>query len=376
MERHNPVSFSARMEAPGGAALLFIRLAHNDQVPLFCELALTDEPFVHQLYDRALPLCLLLLMASSEVDQKYLGEFAKNVRDDNPLLSSMLYKILGLSVMLAKKLLKARRLRKLDTTRDTPSLQLYHHIIWQSREGLVMLEQYVLPMVANFRELKVLAFKLQASFYHVYVLFHNQPRVNQATIPTFQAPPGFSATPRMNGAALAGGASKGSNPMENGGPIGGPVGGQLPPGLAPVSVPKPTSSFLLPAIDYIPTANFAFEQTSKMAEALLPGSHPLRLSVKVEYAAFLYDCVKEYEGSRRLARQAIVDVYKTNDGIGDEEFEDAKELVHVLGRMAKRGLMSTPMSTPGIGSSSTPQSRSTPKRSAGVTPAVPMNNPI
>ncbi|KAI9699109.1 MAG: hypothetical protein M1836_003298 [Candelina mexicana] len=314
-------------------------------------------------------------MASSEVDQKYLGEFAKHVRDDNPLLSSMLYKVLGLSVMLAKKLVKARRLRKLDTTRDTPSLQLYHHIIWQSREGLVMLEQYVLPMVANFRELKVLAFKLQASFYHIYVLFHNQPRVNQLAIPTFQPPPGLSATPLMNGAALAGGSGKATHPMKNGGP----VGGQLPPGLTPVSVPKPTASFLLPAIDYIPTANFAFAQTSKMAESLLPGSHPLRLSVKMEYAAFLYDCVKDYDASRRLARQAIADVYRTEEGIGDEEFEDAKELVAVLGRMTKRGLASTPGSTSGIGSSSTPQSRSTPRRSAGVTPAVPspgMNNPI
>ena len=61
------------------------------------------------------------LMASSDVDQKYLGRFAKATHLGNPFLSSTLYKILGLSVLLAKKLVRARRLRKLDTTRDITS---------------------------------------------------------------------------------------------------------------------------------------------------------------------------------------------------------------------------------------------------------------
>src|SRR3989440_2748231 len=53
--------------------------------------------------------------------------------------------------------------------RETKSLQLYHHILWLSREGLVMVEQYVLPMVGSYLELKVLAYKLRASFYHIFV---------------------------------------------------------------------------------------------------------------------------------------------------------------------------------------------------------------
>lgn len=79
-------------------------------------------------------------MASSAVDQKFLGQFAKNIATDNPLLSSMLYKILGLSVILSRQLIKARRERRLDPTRETKSLELYFHIIWLSREGLVLLE--------------------------------------------------------------------------------------------------------------------------------------------------------------------------------------------------------------------------------------------
>jgi hypothetical protein len=98
--------------------------------------------------DLALPVpSLALWMASSEVDQKALGNFAAVMALENPLLSAMLYKVLGLSVMLSKKLLRARRLRRLDTTRETRSLQLYHHITWLSREGLIILEGYVLPMV-------------------------------------------------------------------------------------------------------------------------------------------------------------------------------------------------------------------------------------
>ncbi|KAI4269273.1 MAG: hypothetical protein LQ337_007382, partial [Flavoplaca oasis] len=116
------------------------------------------------------------LMASSEVDQKYLGTFANECNNSNPYLSSFLYKVLGLSVLLSKKLLRARRLRKLDTTRDTKSLQLYHHIIWLAREGLVMIEQYIIPMSTSHDPvLNILALKLRASFYHIFVLFHNQP---------------------------------------------------------------------------------------------------------------------------------------------------------------------------------------------------------
>ncbi|KAI9853416.1 MAG: hypothetical protein M1824_001283 [Vezdaea acicularis] len=277
-------------------------------------------------------------MASSEVDQKFLGVFARRLQDENPYLSSWLYKILGLSVRLARKLLRARKYRKLDTTRDTKSLQLYHQIIWMSREGLVMVEQYVLPMVERQRELKVLIYKLRGSFYHIFVLFHNTPTVTQASIPGFSTS-SSATTPRPAGngkgkypAREYYGTPTSPNPMN-----GGPVGGNLPPGLAPISVPKPTSSFLLPAKDYIPAATQSFNEASALADRLLSGSHPIRLSVKLEYAAFMYDCLRDAEGSRLLAKQTIADVYNAPDGMDDETFEDAAELVGILGRMMKRG---------------------------------------
>ncbi|KAI9790542.1 MAG: hypothetical protein M1816_005049 [Peltula sp. TS41687] len=293
-------------------------------------------------------------MASSEVDQKFLGQFAKTINDDNPYLSSMLYKVLGLSVILSKKLVKARKFRKLDTTRDTKSLQLYHHIIWMSREGLVIVEQYVLPMVANYHnELKVLSYKLRASFYHIFVLFHNYPPATQAAVPGLPRPQTiFEDKDNKDG----GGSSSPSQQLLNGGPVGGTS--TKPPGLTTLPMPKPTSSFLLPAINYIPLASACFSEAAQMADQLLPGSHPIRLSVKLEWAAFMYDCLKDAEASRRLAKHAIADVYNAKEGMNDEMFEDAAELVGILGRMMKRGqhqgsnVTSTSTGTVGTGGSS------------------------
>ncbi|KAJ5180597.1 hypothetical protein N7492_003807 [Penicillium capsulatum] len=264
-------------------------------------------------------------MASSEVDQKALGNFAAVMALEAPFLSSMLYKVLGLSVMLSKKLLRARRLRRLDTTRDTKSLQLYHHIIWLSREGLLILEGYILPMITPFVELKVLSYKLRASFYHIFVLFHSRPVI----------PPGHPEPPAKNkhdsiyspdvftalGAFAATESSKTSHP----------------PGLTPVQPVQPVSSFLLPPLDYTATATACFNHVALLADQLLAGSHPLRLSVKLEYAAYLHDCLQDPLASRRLAKHAIADVYNAQEGMDDESFADAAAIVGVLGKMVKRG---------------------------------------
>ncbi|KAI9664420.1 MAG: hypothetical protein M1829_005813 [Trizodia sp. TS-e1964] len=333
-------------------------------------------------------------MASSEVDQKYLGQYAKGLGEDNPLLSAMLFKILGLSVILSKKLVRARRLRRLDTTRDTKSLKQYHQIIWLSREGLVIVDQYIIPMVSLIAELRVLAYKLRASFYHIFVLFHNNPSASLISVPVMTATPPRTSESHANGMPAAGrvkpdrkgkapdrGAAQAPlpNPM-NGGPVRGlsPASTndpftlnmnaiKLPPGLSPITPPKPAGAFLIPAIDYIPKAAECFIEAVSLADTLLPPSNPMRLSVKLEYAAFAFDCMRDRELCRRIAKYAIVDVNQDREEIGDEEFEDATELVRQLRRIMKRAIGSatntagnTPGSTPGqVGSSNTtPGSRS------------------
>ncbi|KAB8218653.1 14-3-3 domain-containing protein [Aspergillus novoparasiticus] len=294
------------------------------------------------------PNFLALWMASSEVDQKALGNFAALTSLENPFLSAMLYRVLGLSVMLSKKLLRARRLRRLDPSRETKSLQLYHHILWLSREGLLILEEFVLPMVEGYVELKILAYKLRASFYHIFVLFHNQPAVHcpgitsfpsngtklndvsKAELPTKE--PGSRFSFRSNAESI----SVPEQPAYSSGNASRYTAIQGPPGLTPVQPPK-ASSFLLPALDYTPTATACFNHAALLAERFLPGSHPIRLSIKLEYAAYLYDCLHDSNACRRVAKQAIADVYKAQEAMDDESFADAAEIVGILGKMVKRG---------------------------------------
>ncbi|KAF2972598.1 hypothetical protein GQX73_g1030 [Xylaria multiplex] len=277
-------------------------------------------------------------MASFEVDRKFLGKLAKQVEPNNALLASMLFKILGLSINLAEQTTTARKQRRLDTSRTAQSIELYFHILWLSREGLIMLEQYVLPMVGDHGELKVLAFKLRASFYHVFVLFHNNPSISTVGI---NAPiPGIPQVPRLEKGK---GVDRSDTFTEMGRPSvqpmhpteGGPVG--PPPGFGP-RLPEPAGAFLLPSVDYRPTAHEYFKQAVTLADSLLWGSHSLRLSVKTEYAAFLYECLHDQEGSRKLAADTITEVYEASEGMDDDMFQDACDLVNVLGKMVKRGL--------------------------------------
>ncbi|KAK0735487.1 14-3-3 domain-containing protein [Apiosordaria backusii] len=275
-------------------------------------------------------------MASSEVDQKFLGKAAKAVENENPLLASVLYKILGLSINLSHQLVKAKKQRRPDGTPTSAQLDLSFHIIWLSREGLVLLEQYVVPMVGAYTELKVLAYKLRASFYHIFVLFHNTPPVSSMGVNT----PDPQTTPQSRldkGKGIARDDDDDTPPTAKprrnfeGGPVG------PPPGFGP----ETPSAFLLKPGDYLPIAHQYFKEAAELADRILWGSHSLRLSVKTEYAAFLYECVHDAEGSRKLAKETVAQVYDATEGIDNDMFNDACELVTVLGKMMKRGLNSS-----------------------------------
>ncbi|KAM0496188.1 hypothetical protein D7B24_002915 [Verticillium nonalfalfae] len=298
-------------------------------------------------------------MASSLVDQKFLGRLARTVEADNPLLSSMLLKLLGLSLSLAEQLVTAKKQRRPDPARSPKSLELILHIIWLSREGLVMLQQYVIPMVGNHTELKVLAYKLQASFYYIFVLFHNNPPVSTIGIST--PDPATSAVlpgttpPRSDkgkGLAMEGDWNTSQNSIQPTHPLeGGPV--HPPPGFAPQhNVADLPARFLKEPKNFLPEAHQYFQQAIGLADTYLWGSHSLRLSVKTEYAAFLWDCLHDGEGSRKVAKDAIAEVYEASEGMDDDMFTDACELVTVLGRMMKRGL-----GTNNMGSSNTLRSQ-------------------
>lgn len=327
-------------------------------------------------------------MASLDFDQKFLGRIAKQTSDSHPLLSASLYQILGLSVLLSRRLVRARKLRKLDTSRDTPSLALYQHILWLSREGLSVLELCVLPYAQDNQhgpECRVLSVKLRASFYHIFCLFHNQPPVTSTNMTTtdhrnLAVPPiplserngngqgrgndpsNLSPSSRRAGKqpllrdpidSIVSETSFVTNPYAAGGPVGTPSPGppNAPPGLHPIPIPQP-SSFILPPLNFVPLAGGYFTTATAYATSYLPGSHPLRLSVALEHSAFLWDCLHDHEGSRRIARRAIKDVYRAQEAMDDSEFEDAAELVGILGRMMKRKSWE---GTPRVGGHATPE---------------------
>lgn len=322
-------------------------------------------------------------MASSEVDQKFLGKFARAVENDNPLLSSMLFKTLGLSLNLAEQLVAARKQRRLDpnlavaVAAASPAfLKRVLHILWLSREGLVMLQQYVIPMVGNYVELKVLAHKLLASFFHIYVLFHNHPPVSTMAGWTPEAvaaaitPPPVADKGKGKGKGIAieddleprPSSVQPTHPLE-GGPVLPPPGFEAQVALSP--------SFLIPSRDYLPEAHQHFRDAVELADRLLWGSHSLRLSVRTEYAAFLYECMHDPDASRKMAKETIAEVYDATEGMDDDMFSDACELVTVLGKMMKRGLGSnTTLRSKGQGSNRTPTS------GAKATPPPGMENPI
>jgi hypothetical protein len=287
-------------------------------------------------------------MASSEVDLKFLVKFAHNIQEEHPLLAQKLFQVEGNLVMLSPYVIKARKMRRLDATRDTKSVELYCRIIWYAREGLVLLEQWVLPLVGKFTELKVLCHKLRASYYHLYVLFHNTPAVSFKSSPQIHTPPGLTS-PRMTRDRKGKGVDRNSpgdpsrppsiqpTPPLEGGPVGGPATTPIPAEYA--------ANFLVRAEDYRQIALQYFQEASDLADKHCWGSHPLRLSLRVEFTAFYYDCLNERDRSRQLAKSTIAEVYNAQEGMDDDMFEDAAELVGILGRMMKRGLGSSNSAT-------------------------------
>ncbi|KAI8714211.1 hypothetical protein NCS52_01140600 [Fusarium sp. LHS14.1] len=308
-------------------------------------------------------------MASSEVDQKFLGKLAKAVENDNPLLASMLFKILGLSLNLAEQLVAAKKQRRPDYEPSPNAVRRILRIIWLSREGRTMLEQYVIPMVGNYGELKVLAYKLRASFSHIYALFGNQPVVSN--LGRYTPDVTAALTPRLDkgkGRAIDLEADSRPSSVQPTHPLeGGPV--MPPPGFEDQNMPL-SPSFLIPAKDYLPEAKQHFLEAIHLADSLLWGSHSLRLSVKTEYAAFLYECVHDAEASRKLAKDTIAEVYEATEGMDDDMFGDACELVTVLGKMMKRGLGSSG-NLRGSRASASNQSPA-----PGITAVPGMENPI
>src|SRR5690606_30452467 len=162
-------------------------------------------------------------------------------------------------------------------------------------------------------ELRVLVYKLKASFLHIFVLFEFTPISADNPRPPGSPNLGSILAPPLEPVSTV---SPNLSPNFNNSNHKHKKSNSLSPNLAPLTPP----SYLLPA-----TA--AFQAAYALATALLPGIHPLRLSVTVEYAAFMFDCVRDHDASRRLARQGVEDALDVVDELGDDDetFNDAQD---------------------------------------------------
>ncbi|RKF57270.1 putative 14-3-3 protein, partial [Erysiphe neolycopersici] len=253
-------------------------------------------------------------MTISEVDKKYLGRFAGKFQNEYPLLAQSLLQILGIFTMLSGYVTKARKLRRLDISRNSKSSDLYLRIVWLAREGLKILEEYVLPMVANYGELKTLSYKLRASFYYLFVLFHNQPPISlkqtheNVTLTlgevfdheTMEKSDEYISTiyesVRSNSTPSTHSFEAGYEPVV--------TTANLNSSFTEFS-PDDEANFLIPAIDYRPTARHCFQEATALANQYLYGSHPIRLSLMVEYSTYIFECLHNCGESRQLAKNTV-----------------------------------------------------------------------
>ncbi|KAI9670686.1 MAG: hypothetical protein M1831_005906 [Alyxoria varia] len=317
-------------------------------------------------------------MATHEVEQKILGRLARDVETTDPILESALEQILGISVLLSRRLLNARKLRRQGPVEHARFETLKHHIIWMTREGLDILQRTILPRTVGLRhgkEMMVFSAKLKASFFHILCLFHNVPPITlyppeqqsseqaeeknvQATSDTGQARPptpppknseqGNYPTPKDKSTAtlarpgvtsardpifsIISDESNITNPWERPNVISPPPGFE---GNTPPRAPK-FAEILLPSRDFRRMTNAAFSEASALAAQHLSGSNPLRLCISLEYCAFLYDCLYDDGGCNRVARIAIRKTFTAEESMNDHDFDDASSIVGTLGRFMRR----------------------------------------
>jgi hypothetical protein len=135
-----------------------------------------------------------------------------------------------------------------------------------------------------------------------------------------------------------------------------------PPGLAAAGSMSNliANSSIFNAQNKVPATQSYFKHVQHLADTLLAPTHALRLSVALEHSAFVWECAKDQERARRIAKSAIKEVYASPEGLDDEEFNDAAALVQALGGLVKRGsssAASTPQSSRDNVATKSPQQR-------------------
>lgn len=266
-------------------------------------------------------------MAITFVDRKVLAHLINYYVSENRVVVENLRTVLGLSIMLEQKLVRARRLRQFDMTTGSSMLNLYQEILFLAKEGLALTEVFIAPHCGQNAEgvYQVMSLKLRASFHHIFCLYHNTPPVRLLRPKEKKELSVFSINYMANrksqefnlsGSPLPSAKSFVTNPYAANGQAP-PVLDTVQPRAAPTHPPglstdnslfyEPpvhASTFLMPPLDYTPETKRLFQQASMFAEKFLHPAHPLVLSLALERATFLIDCLADYEKSLRVVKKA------------------------------------------------------------------------
>lgn len=266
-------------------------------------------------------------MAITLIDRKILAHLINYYVSENKVVVENLRRILGLSVMLEQKLVRARRPRQFDVTGETRSLNLYQEIIFLAKEGLALTEVFIAPHCGEYAEgvYQVMALKLRASFHHIFCLYHNTPPIRLLRPNEKKELSVFSINYMANrksqefnlsGSPLPSAKSFVTNPYAanvQAAPVLDTTEPRAiltrPPGLGMntrvfYEPPVHASTFLMPPLDYTPETKRLFEKACKLAETFLHPAHPLVLSLALERATFLIDCLSDYEKSLKVVKKA------------------------------------------------------------------------
>lgn len=302
-------------------------------------------------------------MALAEIDRKVLAHLINYYVSENRVVVENLRRVLGISVMLEEKLSDIQELRLFRIPLGARPVDAYRELLFLAKEGLALTEVFIAPHCGENADgvYQVMALKLRASFHHIFCQYHNTPPVRQLRQKKVEGLSALSAyylasrqdqNFELAASPVPSVQSFVTNPYAanvqappilahvpaDAQPRTAPI---YPPGLSAGTVneygfPVAASTFLMPALDYTPETKRLFELATKRAEITLHPAHPLVLSLALEQATFLMNCLGEYEKAfkviKRAARTAYLVRKEVTKANWDDDIKIMNDMTDVLSR--------------------------------------------
>lgn len=302
-------------------------------------------------------------MALTEIDRKVLAHSINYYVSENQVVVENLRRVLGISVMLEEKISDIQALRLFNIPLGARPVDAYRELLFLTKEGLALTEVFIAPYCGESADgvYQVMALKLRASFHHIFCQYHNTPPVRLLRQKKAEGLSAFSAyylasrqdqnfdlaaspVPSVQSFVTNPYAANVQAP---------PVLAHLPakdqprtasaypPGLNANSLieyepPVAASTFLMPALDYTPETKRLFELAAKSAEENLHPAHPLVLSLALEQATFLMNCLAEYEKAFKVIKRAVRAAYLVRKEVTEANWHDDVKIMHDMTDVVSR----------------------------------------